>query len=431
MTQTDATVVNVALPAIREVFGAPFDEVQWVVGGYLLALALALPINAWLVGRVGARRVYLVCFSAFTLASLFCGMARSIELLIVARLFQGVSGGLLAPMGQLMLARAAGPHMARVMGYSAIPILIAPVIGPVVAGSILHHAGWPWLFYINLPIGIVAVALAYFLLPREEAPASTHPLDLPGLLLISPALVCLLYGLDHVPGLIGTALLVAGLLLSAAFVVHARRRGDAALLDLRLFENRRFTTAAVTQFLSNGSLFGGQMLLPLFLITGCGFPPTTAGWMLAPIGVGMLCVYPLMGLLTDRFGCRAVSATGALVVALSTLPMLWMTQNAFVPSLMGVALFARGLGQSGIGLPSITAAYASVPREKIPLATTASNIVQRLGGPTATTAIGIAVALTVTPNTGRSTFLIPFVVLAALQVLLFASATRLPVRITR
>jgi hypothetical protein len=138
-----------------------------------------------------------------------------------------------------------------------------------------------------------------------------------------------------------------------------------------------------------------------------------------------------MGLLTDRFGCRAVSATGALIVALSTLPMLWMTRNAFVPSLMTVALFARGLGQSGIGLPSITAAYASVPREKLPLATTAANIVQRLGGPTATTAIGIAVAAVVTPNAGRGAFLVPFLTLTAIQLLLLVSATRLPIRIAR
>ena len=113
-----------------------------------------LPLNGWLVDRLGAKRLYLSCFSAFTLASLLCGTAKIMDQLICARVIQGIAGGLLTPMTQLMLARVAGKHMARVMGYTAVPIMIAPILGPVVAGAILKYAAWPWLFYVNLPIGI-------------------------------------------------------------------------------------------------------------------------------------------------------------------------------------------------------------------------------------------------------------------------------------
>ena len=140
MTQLDSTVVNVSLSTIRTELHASIETAQWIIGGYLLALALMLPLSGWLVDRVGAKRLYLGCFSAFTLASLLCGFSRTMDELICARLIQGVAGGLLAPMTQMMVARVAGIHMARVMGYLVMPILIAPIVGPVLAGVILKYA---------------------------------------------------------------------------------------------------------------------------------------------------------------------------------------------------------------------------------------------------------------------------------------------------
>jgi EmrB/QacA subfamily drug resistance transporter len=428
MTHLDATVVNVALASIRADFGTSFATVQWVVGGYLLALALMLPLNAWLVNRVGAKRLYVICFAAFTFTSLLCGAARSAEQLIAARMLQGMAGGLLTPMSQMMLAQIAGPHLARVAGYMAVPIVMAPVVGPVVAGAILKVAGWPWLFYINLPIGVLAIALAIRLLPADEPARERRPFDALGFFLISPALVGMLFGLDRLPSAVGILSLAAGIALLAVFVVHARRRKEAALVDLRLFANRTFATATMTQFLSNGANLAGQLLLPLFLISGCGYSPVTAGWMLAPIGIGMLCVYPLQGMLTERFGFRMVSAGGAILLTLSTLPVLWMAHNAVVPAALLVALFLRGIGQSAIGVPSLAAAYAAIPRESIPLASTAANIAQRLGGPVGTTLVAIVLSLTAMHGAGPAAFFAALVALVVLQLLVLTSALRLPLR---
>ena len=431
LSQMDATVVNFSLATIRDQLHATIQAAQWIISGYLLALALMLPLNAWCVARLGAKRLYLLCFSAFTLTSLLCGAATTMPELIGARVLQGVAGGLLAPMTQLMLARIAGKHLARIIGYTAVPILLAPIAGPTVAGAILKYAHWPWLFYINLPVGILGVALAAVMLPADGAEPERRPFDLRGFLLISPGLVCLLYGLEHATRLPGMMALLAALALIGSFIAHALGHGETALVDLRLFAIPVFAAATRTQFLSNGATFAGQLLIPLFLISGCALSPTQAGWLLAPMGLGMLCIYPLMGTLTERFGCRAVSVTGILVAGISTLPFLWMTGHHVGSAMVVLAMIGRGAGQSAIGIPSVSAAYAAVPTQRLAQATTATNIAQRLGGPVATTLMAIVLGATATRRgaIGPNGFLLPFMVLMALQALVLAAACRLPVRI--
>jgi MFS family permease len=242
--------------------------------------------------------------------------------------------------------------------------------------------------------------------------------------------VCLLYGFEQSSHHGDIRVLVLGLVLLVAFLRHAHRRKSKALIDIELFKIRDFSIAATTQFLAVGIIYGGQFLIPLFFVTGCSLTATQTGWILGSMGVGMLCVYPCMGYLTDRFGCRAVASGGVLLNFLGTLPFLWMAFGGFsmVPALIG--LFVRGLGQGATGIPSIAAAYASVPREKLSLATTAVNIVQRLGGPTITTVIAITVSLSANVTSASAhAFLVPFAALTVLQLLVLAAASRLPVRI--
>ena len=211
MTSLDSTVVSTALSTIQRELHSSVGTAQWIISGYLLALALMLPLNGWMVDRIGAKRLYLACFTIFTLASALSGSAATIDQLILARLIQGIAGGILAPLTQMMVARVAGKNMARIMGYAALPVLLAPILGPVIAGGILKYAGWPWLFFLNVPVGILAVSLAFFMLPNDDTTIQKRQFDFLGFLLISPGLVCFLYGFEHASDRSGVSALILGL----------------------------------------------------------------------------------------------------------------------------------------------------------------------------------------------------------------------------
>jgi len=318
LAQLDATIINVSLSSLATELHSSLSMIQWVTSGYLLALTLILPLNGWLVDCIGAKALYLWCFSAFTLSSALCALAWSTNSLIAFRILQGMCGGLLTPMAQMMMARVAGRHMARVIGYAAVPILLAPILGPVIAGAIMQYASWRWLFLINLPVGVLALGLAAAFLPNDRNERRKRNLDVLGLVLLSPGLVLFLYASDNIGEWSSFWMLVAAAVLLAMFFCTARRKGDQALIDLRLFKDKVFSASAITQFLSNGVMFSGQMLIPIYLIRGCGRSPGEMGWLLAPLGLGMLCTYPQMGVLTKRFGIRWVSAAGALLAFAGT-----------------------------------------------------------------------------------------------------------------
>lgn len=385
LSQLDATIVNVSLSSLAGDLHTPIGTIQWVTSGYLLALTLVLPLNGWLVDRVGAKAVYLACFVLFTLSSALCGLAWSAPSLIGFRILQGLAGGLLAPMAQMMVARVSGGQLARVAGYITVPILLAPLLGPVIAGAILQYAAWRWLFLVNVPVGALAVTLAILFLPNDRDERRRRELDLVGLALLSPALVLFLYSSDHIGTQVGLTLFLLSLALFAAFLWTSFRNGRKALLDLGLFRSLLFSLGASAQFLSNGITFAGQMLIPLYLIDVAGRSPAEMGWLMAPLGLGMLCVFPAVGVLVKWLGTRGLAAGGALLGTLATAAFVYFPAHELNLGLLAAALFLRGAGLGGIGIPAMTAAYSTVPRSELPMATTTLNIVQRLGGPALTT----------------------------------------------
>jgi MFS family permease len=197
-----------------------------------------------------------------------------------------------------------------------------------------------------------------------------------------------------------------------------------------LFKGKVFSASVVTQFMANGIMFAGQMLIPIYLIRACGLSPSAAGWLLAPLGLGMLCCFPLLGTLTKRFGIRRVSAGGALLAFAGTLPFLYLTSHGLILGVLVFALFIRGMGLSAVGMPSIASAYASVKPQELPMATTALNIIQRLGGPTLTTLCATFLGWRLAPahihDAALGPFTAAFLLLCVLHALLFAAAMRLP-----
>ena len=269
MSILDTTIVNVAIETLSVDLKSPIGSVQWVVTGYMLALAAVIPVTGWAARRLGTRRLYLISLVLFTLGSLLCGFAWSTNSLIAFRVLQGLGGGMLMPTGMIILARAAGPHrMGRILSIVGVPMVLAPVFGPVTGGLLVEHFGWRWIFFINIPVGIVAVALAWKLLPVGRAEAAGK-LDVPGLVLLATGLPALTYGLAKAGSGAGFGSVQAlgpiavGIVLTAVFVVHSLR-SENPLLNVRLYANRAFAAASATTFFLGASLFGAMILLPLY-----------------------------------------------------------------------------------------------------------------------------------------------------------------------
>src|SRR3954469_654936 len=208
MTILDSTIVNVAIERLGQAFDARLSTIQWVSSAYLLAIAAVIPLAGWAVDRFGTRRVFMTAVAAFAAGSLLCGLAWSAEALIALRVLQGLGGGLVMPVGMTILAHAAGPErMGRVMALVGVPMLLAPALGPVIGGALLDGASWRLIFFINLPIAVVALVLAARVLPRTTVRRDTR-LDVVGLALLAPGLAGLIAGLTSPVWLVAGVLLV-------------------------------------------------------------------------------------------------------------------------------------------------------------------------------------------------------------------------------
>jgi EmrB/QacA subfamily drug resistance transporter len=385
MSILDTTIVNVALDTLGRDFHAPLPTIQWVATGYLLALATVIPLTGWAADRFGAKPLWMTSVLLFALGSALCGLAWSTGALIVFRVVQGLGGGMIMPAGQTILVRAAGPQrMGRVMSVVGIPMLLGPILGPVLGGLILQNLSWRWIFFVNLPIGVLALALARRLLPAAE-PNHRERLDWRGLLLLSPGLAVLVYGLSEVGSSGGVsgpralAGLVLGAVLVAAFVLHASGRGRAALLDLALFRERAFSAAAATGILFGISIFGAMILLPLYYQIVRGEGTLSTGLLMAPQGLGAACAMPIAGRLTDRLGAGRIVPFGLVVACLGTAAYTQLGASTSY-TFLAAALFVRGLGLGSTMMPAMAAAYQTLSREAVSRATTSLNIIQRVGG---------------------------------------------------
>ncbi|MFD1939353.1 MULTISPECIES: MFS transporter [Nonomuraea] len=365
MTMLDSTIVNVALTALARDYDTSLTTIQWVVTAYLLALSLTVPITAWAIGRFGARAVWLVSLVLFAGGSALCAASWSVGSLIAFRVIQGLGGGLLMPVGQSMLAMAAGKErMGTAMAWISIPSMLAPVLGPLLGGVIVDALDWRWMFLVNLPISAAALVAALTLLPRSPAPGPRARLDATGLALLSPGLALLMYGGPPA---------VAGAALMACFAVRAVRTAQP-LLDLRLFADRTFSSAVVALVCYSAAVLGVTVLVPLYAQLARGGDALDAGLLLAPMGAGAALTMAPAGRLTDRTGPRGVGTAGILLAALGIVILV-------VSDAPYVAMFVLGLGH-GMVAPSLSAAaYRTLDQGAIPSATTLMSIAVRAAGP--------------------------------------------------
>ena len=406
MSILDTTIVAVALATLGRDFHVSVTTIQWVATGYLLALALVTPVSGWAVDRFGAKRIWMTSITLFVIGSSLCGLAWSADSLIFFRVLQGIGGGMLLPVGQSILARAAGPQrMGRVMSIIGVPMVMGPVLGPVLGGLIVSNYSWRFIFYINVPIGIISLILASRWLPKFDGEERlSTPFDTLGFCLLSPGLALLLYALSEV-GTTGSftsmsvvVSFVLGLALTLGFVLHALR-AKYPLLDLHPFRNRNFAIANVCIFVIGATLFGSMFLLPIYYQVARGQEAWQAGLLMAPQGLGAACIMRWAGTITDRFGPRRVVPAGILLMAAATVPFAFVTTSTS-EALLAVTLFARGLGLGLSMMPVTAAAYYDLNHAEIPKASTVMNIVRLVGGSVATALFAVVLERQIIENLG-------------------------------
>ena len=393
MTILDATIVNVALPTLGRDFHTSIATIQWIPTVYLLAFASVIPLTGWTSERFGAKRVWLASLLIFVIGSLLAGLSWSIGSLIAFRVVQGLGGGMIMPLGQTILAQAAGPRrMGRVMSIVGVPLLLAPIVGPVIGGALVGEASWRWIFFVNLPVGAIALVLAWVLLP-SVAPRRGARLDVPGLILLSGGLAVFIYGLAEVArqGTVAAALplgcLLVGATLIAGFVVYALRV-DEPLLDLHLFGRRGFATAAATNLVLGVALFGVALLLPLYFQIVRGRSPLQTGLLLIPQGLGAAISISIAGALTDKIGARRVVPVGVLVALVGVVGYTQLTTTTPYWYVAG-ALLLIGAGLGATITPSMAAAFQELEHREMPRATSAINVVQRVAGSLGTALLAV------------------------------------------
>ena len=408
MSILDTTVVSVAQNTFQDVFDTTAANTAWTMTGYTLALAAVIPLSGWAAARFGTKNVYLTSMVLFVAGSALCALAWSITSLVVFRVIQGLGGGMLMPVGMMILTRAAGPaRIGAVMSVLGIPMMLGPIAGPILGGILIKYLSWHWIFLINVPIG--AAAFVYSILVLRDSGAKSKPaFDFTGLLLLSPGLAAFLYGVSSssaagtfltarvlIPALIGVVLI-------GAFIVHALRgRASVPLIDLRLFRNRTLTWSMLAMTLFIIAFFGAALLFPQYYIGVRGQSTFAAGLLLAPQGIGAMVTMRTAGRLTDRIGPGklALAGIGLIVLGFGVFVFVGPTTSYW---LLGAALFVQGLGMGMTMMPIMSAAMASLRSDDIADGSTLMNVVQQIAASIGTAVTGVILANNITgsPDAG-------------------------------
>lgn len=433
----DATIINVALSTLAREFGVSPASIESVVIGYLVSLAVFIPVSGWVGDRFGTKRTFLVALAIFTLASLISGFAQSLPQLVAFRILQGVGGGMLTPVGMAMLYRTFKPHerigVGRILMFATI---LGPALGPIIGGVILENWEWPWIFFAKVPVALAALLFGLLFLDehREEDPGG---FDLAGFVLGGVGFASVMYALSEGPqrgwtdGITLTAL-VGGVVALVAFVVTELRL-RAPMIQLRLLQNRLFRTTLTVSFFGSAGFIGVLFLVPLFLQEALGLSPFETGVTTAPEAIGVVTATQLVARIYHRVGPRRLMAGGLTGVTLSILAMALIQPdtNLWVIRLL---MFALGSGMAFLFLPNQAASLATIGVRETGRATTMTNVQRQLGS-----ALGVAVLSTVlaavgpvvmsasgAPEPNMTAYRAAFVAAAALSAIGAAFALRVP-----
>ena len=386
MEVLDTTVVNVSLPHIAGNLSSTVDEATWVLTSYLVANAIILPLTGWLANYFGRKNLLMMSLIGFTTASLFCGLAPTLPILIAFRLVQGACGGCMQPLSQAVLLEAFPPEdRGKAMGFWGLGIVAAPVLGPVLGGWLTDSYSWRWVFYINLPVGIVSIIMTRaFIFDPPYIRRLSNRVDYWGIGMLAVWVGTLQVALDkgQEDDWLGSAFITALLVVSGLCVIGFIWRELAArqpVVSLRIFKVRTYAVGVFLMTMLGFALYGSLVVLPIWLQTLLGYPALQAGIALAPRGMGSMLGMPIVGSISSRVDNRKLLALGLGLCAYTMWSFSRMNLNVGYWDLFWPQ-FLQGIALSLIFVPLTTVTMAPVPRENMGNATSLFNLMRNLGG---------------------------------------------------
>ena len=386
MEVLDTTVVNVSLPHIAGSLSATTDEATWTLTSYLVSNAIILPITGWLANHLGRKRLLLMSVTGFTAASFLCGLAPSLPLLIAFRIIQGACGGGLQPLSQAVLLESFPPRdRGKAMGFWGLGIVVAPMLGPVLGGWLTDSYSWRWVFYINVPIGIVALIMTrLFIFDPPYIRRTSHRIDYWGIGMLAVGIGALQVVLDkgQEKDWFGThwitAMMLVAIVALTAFVLYELWAKDP-VVNLRIFKNRNYSAGAFMMSILGVGLYGSVVLIPLVLQTLLGYPAVQAGIAMVPRGLGSFIAMPVVGIIMTRFDSRKLLLIGITVCAYTLIELSRLNLNAGYWDFFWPQLF-MGLSLGFVFVPLTTVTMDPIPKEGMGNATSLFNLVRNLGG---------------------------------------------------
>ena len=398
MEVLDTSIANVALPHIAGGLSATEDEATWVLTSYLVSNAMILPISGWLSVLFGRKRFYMTCVALFTISSFLCGLAPTLPILILLRILQGAGGGGLGPSEQAILADTfPGEKRGPAFALYGMAVVVAPAIGPTLGGWITDNFSWRWIFYINVPVGIISLLLTQRMVEDPDYMKQMRkrklPIDWTGLALIIAGIGCLQIVLDKgqeddwFSSPFITTFLVIAIIAIAIFIFWEWRQPEP-VVDLRLFKNRNFAVSASLLFVMGLALFSTTVLIPQFLQTLLGYSAETAGEALSVGGLTMFVLMPVAGRFVTRMDPRYMIAFGFGITAVAVFHMTNISTGVDFHTAMMWRIY-QTIGLPFIFIPNSTLAYVGVPQEKNNQVSGMNNLMRNVGG-----SIGVSLVTT-------------------------------------
>jgi MFS transporter, DHA2 family, multidrug resistance protein len=394
MATIDSSIVNIALPAIRGAVGATIQEITWISTAYMVAMVLVMPLTGFLGSFFGQKRVYLASLTLFVIGSALCGTAHSLEALVLYRALQGLGGGALQPTQQAILRQTFPPEeQGMAMAMFTMVIMIGPAIGPVLGGWLTDNFDWPWIFYVNLPVGVLGYLAVwrYVTEPddlraanRARAEIQRADMDWAGIALMAIGVAALQYTLEEGPAhdwFDSNVILISGFVAAiaiAAFVIR-ELTAPAPVVDLRLFKDPTFASGTVVGGLMFAVLMGSMFLLPVFTQELLGFSATASGLVLMPRTLAMMVVTPFVGRLYNKVPPAATVAVGVVFFIVGAVQLSHITLVTSAGDLV-IPLIITGIGFSFLFVPLTTAALSFVPRHKLADAAGLNAFIRQIGG---------------------------------------------------